>query len=235
VFAGSLSIATGTRWFRDGVSERAGDILGEELFPDRFCPSSAGYGQLAQVREKILDWSNCQNAPDYYQASAALILEAENAAGQQAVSHVMDYLAGEPAPGGRYLRRAFERGTGIRLPDYLKDYSVPWIGAAFVDSNPDKVNPPLVGPGNQVMVVFVSAASPASRRGLQPGDVIESVDGVRPTSADHAGHLIAKHKPGEMVEMRVRRNGETSVMRLKLTSPPPLRLPVPTAGAARRH
>lgn len=216
LFAGQFCLNTGTRWFRDGVSDRAGYIFGERLFPGRFHPASSGYRELAGARGEILRWANCADAPNHYAASAALVLEAEKAAGEYAVARVMSEAARERVPGGPYLRRAFERATGLKLAEYLEHYSTPWLGADLSDTRPDPWNPPLVVEGNEVAVSSVHPASPASRRGVAEGDVVLSVDGVTVLSARHAVHLLAARAPGDMVEMRVKRGDTESRIRVKL-------------------
>jgi len=215
---GSVSIPTGARWFRDGVSEHAGDALGSRLFGEAYCSSASGYADLARAREAILDWDNSSDARDYYAASAALISLAENRAGDHAVSSVMKELAGEDVPGGHRLRRAFGRATGLNLPEYLRGYSAPSIGAEFTDTRPDTSNPPLVLEGNEVVVSSVHPDTPASRWKLAAGDVILTADGTPASCANRLGHIIAQHSAGESVELRVRRGAEVHVWHVKLAA-----------------
>jgi len=218
VFGNGACISLETRWFRDGVSERAGYMLGSQLFPGAYYPNASGYRQLAGVRRDILKWNNCEGAPNRYGAAAALVLHAENAVGEDAIARVMAELAAERIHGGRAVRRAFSRATGLELPGYLDDYSAPWLGVEAADSRPDGSNPPLVLPGNEAVVTMVHERSPAWRWKLAVGDVVVSADGTPVGSASHLGHLIAEHKAGERIELAVRRGDQTRTLRVKLTS-----------------
>lgn len=216
----TVCINTHTRWFRDGVSDRAGDILGARLYPGRYFASAYGYSQLAAVRSDLLDWSNSPGVPNYYPAASALIREAEKAAGEDAAARVMSSLASEDVPGGRGLRRAFERETGIDLPGFLERYTLPWLGADFSDIRPDRLNPPLVLTDNRVIISRVGAASPASRYRLRAGDIVESVDGVPVRSVRQLRSAIAAHKPGDLIELDLIQGGGRRLVRVKLAARP---------------
>ncbi len=216
LYSGPFCVSLETRWFRDGVADRAGYILGERLFPGDYYPSARGCDQLSRTREALLDWNNCDGAPNYYDAAAALIIEGERAAGEYAISQVMDELANERVHGGRGIRRAFSRATGLDLPGYLRSYEPAWLGIDVTDTRPDRSNPPLVLPGNQTTVSYVYDHSPAVRWKLAVGDVIVSADGVPVASANHFGQLLARHKPGDRMSLVTRRKEESHAMRVKL-------------------
>lgn len=216
--AGKLCVSTGARWFRDGVSDRAGYIAGSRLFAGRFEPSAAGYRELAEVREAVLEWANCADAPNYYDASAALVMQAENAVGEYAVAQIMDRLSHRAVPSGGAVRGAFSGATGLELPDYPRSYRAPWLGVELANTAPDFGNHPLVLPGNQVVVRRVYNATPAARWKLATGDIIESAAGEEVRSADHLGHIIARHRPGDRLELRVRRGADSRAMRVKLAA-----------------
>ena len=44
------------------------------------------------------------------------------------------------------------------------------------------------------------------------GDIIESAEGEVVRSADHLGHVIARHRPGDRLEFRVRQGADSRVM-----------------------
>jgi len=59
--------------------------------------------------------------------------------------------------------------------------------------------------GNGVYVNSVSAGGPAAKAGMVSGDVIVAVSGTRtPTSSD-LGTVLAKHRPGQAVDVKVQR------------------------------
>jgi S1-C subfamily serine protease len=57
-------------------------------------------------------------------------------------------------------------------------------------------------------VKTVGAGSPASKAGIQVGDVVVAVDGKAATSAASLGGLIREHLPGDEVEIKVVRDGD---------------------------
>ena len=75
----------------------------------------------------------------------------------------------------------------------------PWIG---VSTGPAS--------GGGAEVGEVTPGGPASKAGLRPGDVITSVDGKRITEPDDVAGAISSKKPGDKVEIEVRRSGEGS-------------------------
>jgi putative serine protease PepD len=75
----------------------------------------------------------------------------------------------------------------------------PWIG---VSTGP--------APGGGAEVGEVTPGGPASKAGLRPGDVITSVDGKRITEPDDVAGAISAKKPGDKVDIEVRRSGEGS-------------------------
>lgn len=54
-----------------------------------------------------------------------------------------------------------------------------------------------------VLVVRAGEGDPFD---LQDGDVILSIDGRTPTSAQHAGRILRSYQPGEKVKLRVQRD-----------------------------
>ncbi len=60
-----------------------------------------------------------------------------------------------------------------------------------------------------VLVQSVIAGSPAEKAGIQAGDVILSVDGEAVNAANAIQLIIAEHKPGDVVVLKVFRRGKT--------------------------
>jgi serine protease Do len=75
--------------------------------------------------------------------------------------------------------------------------------------------------------------SPAQEAGIQRGDVIVAVDGKKVERVGQLQRLIADHKPGEEVGLRVVRYGETRAFRIKLIEAPSVAAPAATTGNAR--
>jgi putative serine protease PepD len=72
----------------------------------------------------------------------------------------------------------------------------PWIGVSTA---------PTTGGGAQV--AEVTPGGPAQRAGLRAGDVITSVDGREVAEPDDVAGAISSKKPGDSVEIEVRRSG----------------------------
>jgi len=61
----------------------------------------------------------------------------------------------------------------------------------------------------ELVVAQVTQNTAASRIGLQPGDVIVSIDGEAVSDPDTLGEMIRLRQPGERVKLRVKRASET--------------------------
>jgi S1-C subfamily serine protease len=59
-----------------------------------------------------------------------------------------------------------------------------------------------------LVIVGLFEGSPARKAGLQPGDTLLRVDGLRATDLATTVRFITSLKPGEKVRVRVRRDGE---------------------------
>lgn len=208
LYSGSFCIPSGTRWFRDGVSDYV-----QYVFDDRLPPSSV-YAELNIVRNRLLDWSNCQGQPNWYDASAGLICEMVNRFGVDSVRKMMEELSKEPVPGRRGIARAFKRATGVDLEEFLTGYQTPWAGIVVRDTRP------VGSDDNQVRVLTVYPATPASRRGIRVGDVITNFAGEPVRSSDEFEDILAKQTVWQMVPVEVKRDDENIPMRLKLIPRP---------------
>lgn len=65
-----------------------------------------------------------------------------------------------------------------------------------------------VSPETSLRVLDVSAGLPAQAAGVQPHDVIVSVDGVDVVTKDSLRDVIGSHDPGELVSLEILRRGE---------------------------
>jgi putative serine protease PepD len=71
-----------------------------------------------------------------------------------------------------------------------------------------------------VALVRIAGGGPADGAGLQTGDILTSVDGKETRTADDVRGAIEARKPGETVEVRVVRGGETKTFRVELGNRP---------------
>jgi C-terminal processing protease CtpA/Prc len=106
------------------------------------------------------------------------------------------------------LRELESRIAGIRgrsnVPDMMiavGDGSTRFGGMEFATLSERLGN--YFGVKSGVLVVRAGANAPFS---LQDGDVILSIDGRVPTSAQHAGRILRSYQPGEKVKLRVQRD-----------------------------
>jgi S1-C subfamily serine protease len=71
--------------------------------------------------------------------------------------------------------------------------------------------------GNGVYIGTVSGGSPAAKAGLKAGDVILSVNGRPTTTSDDLGTVLAGHKPGQTVTLKVaHQSGATDLVKVTL-------------------
>ena len=68
------------------------------------------------------------------------------------------------------------------------------------------------------MVADVRDGSPADEAGLEPGDIIVSIDGQRLTESLQVTNLIASKQPGEQIQITVNRGGEQQTLSATLGS-----------------
>jgi len=69
-------------------------------------------------------------------------------------------------------------------------------------------------------IAEVRAGTPAAEAGLRNGDVVTRIDGENVVSADALRSSIAGRKPGDTVELTVRRDGSTRTLTVTLGSRP---------------
>jgi len=74
--------------------------------------------------------------------------------------------------------------------------------------------------GASAKVVTVRTGTPASKAGLQIGDVITSLGGTKVSSSDDLRSAINARKPGDKVAVTYTRNGKSHTVSLTLASRP---------------
>jgi serine protease DegS len=74
------------------------------------------------------------------------------------------------------------------------------------------------GPG--VVVANILVQSPAFEAGVRPGDILEQLNGAAVRSAQEVVSKVAALKPGAPVELRIRRGGRTSNVKIKVLERP---------------
>lgn len=92
----------------------------------------------------------------------------------------------------------------------------PWLGVQLKDVTPDEQRDLKLGEDYGAVVEKVEADSPASKAGLQSGDVIVEFAGEKVRSVAELRRLVRETPPGRTVEMRIRRKGEKKTLSASL-------------------
>ncbi|MFW6124142.1 MAG: PDZ domain-containing protein [Acidobacteriota bacterium] len=80
-----------------------------------------------------------------------------------------------------------------------------WLGIAIIENQFD-----------EVQVVEVDEESPAKKAGLREGDIIIEFDGEKVTSTSMLAHEIRMHKPGDKIEIVIKRNQKKDNLQVEL-------------------
>jgi Do/DeqQ family serine protease len=78
----------------------------------------------------------------------------------------------------------------------------------------------LTGKEKGVLIVRVMGNSPAARAGLQPGDIIEAVNGKAITTPDAVQQAVENSGVGSNLPLTIRRNGKTTNLNVQIASLP---------------
>ena len=105
-------------------------------------------------------------------------------------------------------------------PGVHQGTGVGYIGAALATVTPD-LRVQLNYKGDGVAVMQVVQGTPADQAGLQPGDVIQKVNGKDVTKDADAVAAIKATKPGQSVALQVWSGGVKKLVDVKVTERPP--------------
>ncbi|GAB3369202.1 S1C family serine protease [Azotobacter armeniacus] len=72
-----------------------------------------------------------------------------------------------------------------------------------------------------IVVAGIYRDGPAQRAGLQPGDLIVTIDGQPATDGRHAMNQVAQTRPGETIDIAVLRNGQALTLTAEIGLRPP--------------
>jgi serine protease Do len=126
-----------------------------------------------------------------------------------------------------YSRSGGNVGVGFAIPADLIDYVRKnllengevrrgFLGVSIQALTQDLSQSFGVKPESGVLVSAVSADSPAKKAGLEPGDVIVSVDGIATHDPGMLRNRIARYAPGQPVTLDVIRSGEKRTVQVTL-------------------
>ena len=96
----------------------------------------------------------------------------------------------------------------------------PWLGARTQTLTDEMAHSFGLSAPVGVVVTQVWPGGPADRAGLRTGDVIEAVDGAPVDSEGSLTYRIATRRPGESVQLTVRRGAASLAPRLTIDPPP---------------
>jgi S1-C subfamily serine protease len=105
--------------------------------------------------------------------------------------------------------------VGINMPGYGMMERMPGFRFAPPQTQDDQNTLPQVSSG--AVVTAVADGSPAATAGLKANDVITAIDGVSINSAKVVADTVAKHKPGDILELTVYRPADKKEMKITAT------------------
>ncbi len=91
-----------------------------------------------------------------------------------------------------------------------------WLGVQIQGLDEDLAASLGIDDGAGALVSEVVAGSPAERGGLEPGDVIRSLDGQEIKDPKHLSRLVADANPGQSVELGILRDGRRRNLEIDL-------------------
>jgi len=128
-------------------------------------------------------------------------------------------MGGEEISRGIYFSRAEAPSSGLAMAyplDVINRVSSEirekgkvergWLGVTISDTQEGKVR-----------VMSVDPDSPADRAGLKRGDIILEISGREITRSADLIHEIRMHRPGDKVNLKIKRNGEDLIMEAELS------------------
>lgn len=117
-----------------------------------------------------------------------------------------------PAAGAVALGFAIPTATVVDVADQLLDTGTAhhaYIGIQPVTLTPEIARQLGLNGISGVVAMQVAARSPAAEAGIQPGDIITSVNGQKTETAEELIAALRKTKPGDRVQLTARRGADT--------------------------
>ncbi|HEV2128344.1 MAG TPA: trypsin-like peptidase domain-containing protein [Thermomicrobiales bacterium] len=99
--------------------------------------------------------------------------------------------------------------------------SAPYLGVSFAALNPRLAAANDLPVDYGIYVQHVEPGGPAAEAGLQPEDIIVSIDGQQFTADISLSSILLEYDPGDTVEVTVLRGGEEVMLSLTLGEAPP--------------
>lgn len=96
----------------------------------------------------------------------------------------------------------------------------PWLGARTQSVTPELAKGLGLATPQGAVVADLWPGGPAQRAGLRQGDIVLQVDGRPAPDAATLSYAIGNHRPGDAVQLTVRRNGREQAVTLPAEPPP---------------
>ncbi len=130
-----------------------------------------------------------------------------------------------------YSRTGGSVGIGFAIPSNLvrlyvesaltgRRVAPPWIGARLEDVTRELAEGLGLGRASGALVARIDSNGPASKAGLEAGDVVTRVDGFEVADARAALYRLTTRGIGKSAELSIIRRGRTVVMKVPLAEPP---------------
>ena len=105
-------------------------------------------------------------------------------------------------------------------------FVLPYLGIRYIPLTPDVASQyklsvqfgAFIAPTNSISQPSIASGSPASKAGLQPGDVITAVNGTKINESNSLDSILYQYQPGDSVHLSVLRNNKQINIDVKLGS-----------------
>jgi len=95
-----------------------------------------------------------------------------------------------------------------------------WIGFTAIDITPQLQAGLKLPVARGVLIRGVEDGGPADKAGLDPGDVVIAINGVKVANTDEANRLIFTHRIGEKVELTISRDDKLKKIKVEIKPRP---------------
>ncbi|MEQ8826115.1 MAG: Do family serine endopeptidase [Filomicrobium sp.] len=130
-----------------------------------------------------------------------------------------------------FSRSGGSNGIGFAIPSNLVKLHVdsalegrkvqrPWLGARLQSMDRDLAEALGASRISGAVIMRVYDKGPAARAGLEPGDIIIGVDGFDVNDARSVNYRLTTRGVGKRSRLRILRDGQEQVVRVRLTKPP---------------